>query len=160
MDNESLKSLKNIERILAELKVKVDTDEIMGGPNKTMNKIEAREEYSVQQIQTSFDRIHDKVFNFNNITLGIFLVLGTFPQEKPIVPIWSVIFPLLILIFMIFLDWRQMEIHRFASRETKWTHQEREEFADKVRIQALLSLWGFAFSFFTLFTLFLILIQY
>lgn len=137
---EQLESLKNIERMLAELKGKIDTDEIFAESDKTIAKIEAREEYAVQQIQNSFDRLHDKVFNFNNITLGAFLVLGTFPEKKPLVSLWTAIFPLFILVFMMFLDWRQMEIHRYSSNETKWTDSERNEYGRKIDKQSLLSL--------------------
>jgi len=68
------------------------------------------------------------------------LVLATFPDKSPILRLWVAIFPILNLIYLVFIDIRQMEIHRFASRELEWSADEREEYGKKIRKQTNLSL--------------------
>ncbi|MES2589875.1 MAG: hypothetical protein V4622_12930 [Bacteroidota bacterium] len=153
MRGTKLRNNINLERLLIELKEKTDA-------KKPIEEIKEREKYALRQIQASYDRIHDKVFNLNNITLGIFLVLSTFPQEKPILSIWSLGFPMATLIYIIFLDWQQMQINTFASRETEWTDEERKEYPDKVRIQGLLTMWSFFFSYVSVLYLILTIIKH
>ena len=93
-----------------------------------------------------FDRIHDKVFNFNNIMIAAYLVLGTFPSNSPILPLWTVTFPIINLIYLIILDIKQMEIHRFASREMDWTPEQRDEFGKRISKQTWLSLLAMGLS--------------
>lgn len=157
MRGTKLRNLKNIERILAEFKVKSEVEELTSESTKLIEKVESRVEYSTQQIQASFDRLHDKAFNFNNITLSICLVLATFPQDKPIAPMWAIIIPVIILVFIIVLDWRQMEIHRFTSKEMEWRDKERNEYPIKIRNQSLLSLLMLILSAGWLVTLFFII---
>jgi len=72
--------------------------------------------------------------------IGVYLVLGTFPDKAPILKIWTAIFPILNLIFLVLIDIRQMDIHRFSSREMEWTAEEREEYGKRIRKQTNLSL--------------------
>lgn len=72
--------------------------------------------------------------------IGVYLVLATFPDKTPILKLWVAIFPILNLIYLVYIDIRQMEIHRFASRELEWTSVEREEYGKKIRKQTNLSL--------------------
>lgn len=129
------------------MNIRQKSNEMMSDSNQLIEKVERRVEYSTNQIQNSFDRIHDKVFNFNNILIATFMVLGTFPNEAPILPLFTVIFPIINLIFLIWLEIRQMEIHRFTSNEEKWTSVERESLGQKIKNQTLLSLLSFALSF-------------
>lgn len=78
--------------------------------------------------------------------IGAFLVLGTFPNNKPILSLWTIIFPIFIMAFMIYIDYRQMEIHRFAAGEQEWTQSERNEYGKKINKQTLLSLFALFLS--------------
>src|SRR5688572_11406241 len=80
------------------------------------------------------------------IMIGAYLVLGTFPSNKPILPLWTIIFPILIMAFMIYIDYRQMEIHRFAAGEQEWTSNERDAYGRKINNQTLLSLFALFLS--------------
>jgi hypothetical protein len=140
MEEEILKTLKEINKSLVEINVRQKTDEEFSEMNKLFDKSDRRVENSMNQIQNSFDRIHDKVFNFNNILIGAYLVLGTFPDSNPKLKLWTAIFPILNLCFMIYIDYRQMEIHRFASYEQQWEEKERKEYGLKISKQTRLSL--------------------
>jgi len=112
----------------------------MDETNKLFDKSDRRVEHATNQIQNTFDRVHDKIFNFNNILIGAFLVLGTFPNDTPHVKLWTIIFPIFNMAFMIYIDIRQMEIHRYAAGEQEWTDIERDEYGRKINKQTRLSL--------------------
>ena len=147
MEDKDLKILEEINKTLKEINARQETDELFSEPNDLLKKVDARVEYSTNQIQNSFDRIHDKVFNFNNILIATFMVLGTFPSKSPILELWTVIFPVFNLIFLIYLEIKQMGIHRFAANEKDWTDIERNQYGKKISTQTLLSLLSFGLSF-------------
>jgi hypothetical protein len=146
MDKDSIKILREINASLKSINSRNETSEMFAETEKLLEKSDCRVEKAIDQIQTAFDRIHDKVFNFNNILIGAYLVLGTFPSNSPTLKLWTIIFPILNLIFMIYIDFRQMEIHRFASKEQEWANVERAAYGVKIRKQTLLSLLSFLLS--------------
>ena|SRR5690606_19936631 len=146
MKKNSYELLEEINQLLAEINARQELDELMSESNKLFDKSDRRVENSLNQIQNTFDRIHDKVFNFNNILIGAFLVLGTFPSDNPIVDLRTIIFPVFNMVFMIYIDYRQMEIHRFAAGEQDWTEMDREEYGKKINKQTILSLFSLFLS--------------
>lgn len=146
MEKEAVKLLEQINKSLIEINVREKTSEMTVEIDKLLAKSDRRVEHSIYQIQNTFDRIHDKIFNFNNILIGAFLVLGTFPSDSPHVMLWTIIFPILNMTFMIYIDFRQMEIHRFASNEQEWTDAERNEYGKKIRKQTRFSLLSLLLS--------------
>ena len=146
MKKDTAELLQQINELLAEINARQELDELMSESNKLFDKSDRRVENSLNQIQNTFDRIHDKVFNFNNIMIGAFLVLGTFPSDNPIVDLRTIIFPVFNMVFMIYIDYRQMEIHRFAAGEQEWTEMEREEYGKKINKQTILSLFSLFLS--------------
>ena len=146
MEKDTLKLLEQINKSLVEINVRQKTDEMMSDSNKFLDKSDRRVENALEQIQNTFDRIHDKVFNFNNLLIGAFLVLSTFPSDYPILELWTIIFPIINMAFMIYIDYRQMEIHRYAAGEQDWTDVERTEYGNKIHNQTLLSLFSLVLS--------------
>jgi len=140
MDKEAIKLLEQINKSLVEINIRQQTSEMMDETNKLFDKSDRRVEHATNQIQNTFDRVHDKIFNFNNILIGAFLVLGTFPNDTPHVKLWTIIFPIFNMAFMIYIDIRQMEIHRYAAGEQEWTDIERDEYGRKINKQTRLSL--------------------
>ena len=143
MEEKNLKILEEINQSLKEINIRQKIDEESSEINKIFEKTDKRVEHSINQIQNSFDRVHDKVFNLNNILIGAFLVLGTFPSESPIISLWTVLFPTANLIFLICLEIRQMEIHRFASNEKEHNDIERKQYGKKINSQNLYSILSF-----------------
>jgi hypothetical protein len=146
LDKENLEVLKTISDTLHKINNRQDAEEMFSESNKLFDKSDKRVENALNQIQNSFDRIHDKVFNFNNILIGVYLVLGTFPSDCPKLNIWTVVFPIINLVYLVYIDIRQMEIHRFASREQEWTSIEREEYGRRINKQTLFSLFALLLS--------------
>lgn len=146
MDKEDKEILKQINQSLREINNRQETEELFSESNKLLKKSDERVENALNQIQNTFDRIHDKAFDFNNILIGAYLVLGTFPSESPQLKLWTVIFPLINLVYLVYIDIRQMEIHRFAAREQEWTAVDREEYGKRINKQTLLSLLALVLS--------------
>lgn len=146
LENTNNELLSQINESLKKINSRYETDELLSESKVLFDKSDRRVENALNQTQNVFDRMHDKVFNFNNILIGVYLVLGTFPNESPKLNLWTVVFPLINLVYLIYIDWRQMEIHRFASREQQWTPAERNEYSKKISEQTLLSLFGLVFS--------------
>lgn len=139
MEKEELEILKEINDSLKKMNLREETNELFSSSEKTFDKIERRAEHSTYQIQNSFDRIHDKIFNLNNLLIAVYLVLSTFPSNKPIMKLWLIIFPVLNMVYMIIIDYRQMEIHRYAANEMNWTPEQQVEFGKKISKQTLIS---------------------
>jgi|SRR5690625_420581 len=132
--------LEQINTNLSKIRVYMETDNLSKESERLFQKSDDRVEYSIKEIQNSFNRLHDKLFRLNNILIGVYLVLSTYPCENPKLKLWSVLFPLINLVYFIWLEYRQMEIHRFASNEQNWTKVEREEYGKKISSQNILSL--------------------
>lgn len=146
MEKDHNEIIKQISEILQKINSRQETDKLFSESNKLLDKSDRRVENSLIQVQNTFDRIHDKVFNFNNILIGVYLVLGTFPSGSPKLNIWTVIFPIINLVYLIYIDIQQMEIHRFSSREQEWTTVNREEYGRKISKQTFLSLFALVVS--------------
>jgi hypothetical protein len=63
-----------------------------------------------------FDRIHDKLFTFNNILIVGFFTISKIDSN---VSIKYILFPITNLIILIFIEWYMMEISRTESNITK-----------------------------------------
>jgi hypothetical protein len=146
LEKETNEILKQIRKTLEKINSRQETNEVFSESNKLFEKSDIRVENALIQIQSTFDRIHEKVFNFNNILIGVYLVLGTFPSDSPKLNLWTVIFPILNLVYLVIIEIRQMGIHRFASREQEWTAVEREEYRKRISRQTILSLFAFVLS--------------
>jgi hypothetical protein len=146
LEKDNNEILKQISETLQKINNRLEADELLSESNNILAKSDRRVENALNQIQNTFDRIHDKVFNFNNILIGIYLVLGTFPSGSPKLNILTVIFPIINLVYLVYIDIRQMGIHRFASREQEWTSVEREEYGKKISTQTILSLLALVIS--------------
>jgi hypothetical protein len=143
MDEKVLKLLEEINNNLEEINQRENDKDLFRSLDKREEKKEIIIEYHTQQIQNTFDRIHDRVFNFNNILIGAFLVLGTFPSNKPILSLGSVIFPIINLIYMIILEIRQMKIHRFGANLNSWEEGDEKKHGKMINQQTVMSLFSF-----------------
>ena len=139
MEKDNNEILKQISETLQKINSRQEIEELF-------EKSDSRVEKALNQIQSAFDRIHDKIFDFNNILIGVYLVLGTFPSDSPKLNIWTIVFPIVNLVYLVYIDIRQMEIHRFASREQEWTSVQREEYGKRISKQTLLSLLALVIS--------------
>lgn len=88
------------------------TDEELQEINDNMRRTE---EEGLKNILKYFDRIHDKIFSFNNILIGGYFFLAKFDEE---VSFYTILVPLLNLGFIIYIEYRMMENSRVQSNIT------------------------------------------
>lgn len=95
--------------------------------DKELDEIDANfkrtEVEGVQNILKYFDRIHDKLFTFNNILIGGYFVLS---QIYDSFSIYGIIIPLINLAILLFIEYRMMEKSRFEADVRKKTQEEIE----------------------------------
>lgn len=85
------------------------TDEELDEIDKNLRKTE---EEGVKNILKYFDRIHDKLFTFNNILIaGYFALVKLVDSISPL----TIIVPVLNLGFLVYLEYRMMEKSRFEA---------------------------------------------
>lgn len=119
-NDETNKLLNRILELLEKNETRIQTNEMTSEGDGLIKKVEKEVEEAISKIQSTFDRIHDKLFNFNNMLIAAFLGLSKFPAEKPILNLWMAILPILNLIYLMLLEYWQMEIYRHAARRMEW----------------------------------------
>lgn len=137
MDNNIL---HKIYEILDKINARQEAKRMREQSDVIFQTIDRRIEFESQQIQHTFNRIHSGTFNFNSILIGIYLVLTTYPIEEPILDFWYITLPVTNLVLLIWIEIRQIGIHRFATKENDWTNKEREIYGRKIQRQNRFSL--------------------
>ena len=79
------------------------------------------EREGVQNILKYFDRIHDKLFTFNNILIAGYFALSQFFESFSV---YGIIIPILNLGLLLLIEYRMMEKSRFESQITQKTSEE------------------------------------
>lgn len=102
-DKQILQRLEFIDETLDKIQRKVAPDH---------EHIENAEREGFAGILNYFDRIHDKLFAFNNILIGGFFALT---QLHSIIPTWVILFPIINLGILVFVEYRMMELSRYKS---------------------------------------------
>lgn len=70
------------------------------------------EEEGLKNTLKYFDRIHDKLFTFNNILIAGYFALSKFENE---ISLATILIPISNLAFLIYIEYRMMEKSRFES---------------------------------------------
>ncbi len=88
--------------------------------DKELSEIEQRfkktEEEGLKNLLKHFDRIHDKLFTFNNILIAGYFALSKL--EKTL-SLFAILIPITNLIILLFIEYKMMEKSRFESEITK-----------------------------------------
>ncbi|MEQ8238379.1 MAG: hypothetical protein RIA69_04160 [Cyclobacteriaceae bacterium] len=96
----------------------------------------------VQNILKYFDRIHDKLFNFNNILIGGYFALSQIYESFSI---YGIIIPLVNLGILLFIEYWMMEKSRFEADVRKKTKQEIDKHGttiNKTNLYSLLAIFS------------------
>ncbi|MCB0536558.1 MAG: hypothetical protein KDE33_03430 [Bacteroidetes bacterium] len=79
---------------------------------ETFENFDNTEKQGQKNILHYFDRIHDKLFTFNNILIAGYFALSQFDIN---VSIKTIIIPIINLIYLIYLEYRMMELSQAES---------------------------------------------
>lgn len=80
--------------------------------NQEYSEFDNTTEQGKKNILKYFDRIHDKLFTFNNIMIAGFFALSKIETE---ISIKYILIPITNLIFLIYIEYRMMELSRIES---------------------------------------------
>lgn len=143
-DNTEL--LSEIRDLLKSIELRQKSNERMSEGDALIEKVEDRTYDALNNLQNSFDRIHDKLFAFNSMLIIAFLGLSKYPYDNPILRLWVVFLPILSLIFLVWLEIKQMEIHRHTAKEMEWIEKDRIRYRLMIRTQNRRSLFAIIFT--------------
>ena len=93
-----------------------DLDRIELEVGEILKNAKKREEEGVKNILKYFDRIHDKLFTFNNILIAGYFALAKLDNS---VSKSSILIPIANLAFLVFIEYRMMEKSRFDANITQ-----------------------------------------
>ena len=106
LDEETERLLKEVEQSQKEL------NNILDDCDKQIISLEKKAYDGVRDVFKYFDRINDKLFNFNNILIAGFFAVGKLKDD---VPMWMIIFPIINLCIFIFIEYMIMEKSRMEA---------------------------------------------
>jgi hypothetical protein len=141
----------NNDELLTEIrnavKAIIDRNKFLDSENGNYERLKHHWElYHLQQIDDTFNRILDKVFQFNNILIAIYIFLCTFPVKEPVLELWSIMFPITTLIYLILVEGRQVSVHGTHADEMRKKNPKVKKMMRTERIQAFLSVFGLLLS--------------
>ena len=110
------------------------TDKELDEIDKNLRRAEIE---GVQNILRYFDRIHDKLFTFNNILIGGYFALS---QIYDSFSVYEILFPLVNLAILLFIEYRMMEKSRFEANVRKKTKAEIDKHGMSINSTNLYSL--------------------
>ncbi|CAA7387257.1 hypothetical protein [Chryseobacterium fistulae] len=93
-------------------KQKLELEETFKSVDKTIASLEKKAYDGTRDILKYFDRIHDKLFTFNNIMIVGFFTIS---KIKEGVPIEFILVPILNLVLIVYIEYRMMEKSRFEA---------------------------------------------
>jgi hypothetical protein len=105
--------------------------------HKQEERMEMFEADGRSNILKHFDRIHDNLFNYNNLLIGGFFALSQFQEN---VSKWTILIPVANLWFLIWIEYRMMGLSRFQAMITKKTSAEQIKFGRSINRTNLISL--------------------
>jgi hypothetical protein len=102
--------------------------------DRTLKEIEARmnqrEEKGIENTLKYFDRIHDHLFNFNNLLIAGYFALASL--NKP-VGMMNILFPLSNMAFLLFIEFRMLNKSRFEAEIKSKTPEEIESWGHGIQ---------------------------
>ncbi|GGG51644.1 hypothetical protein [Epilithonimonas arachidiradicis] len=107
-----------------------EIEETFKSIEKTTASLEKTAYDGTRDILRYFDRIHDKLFTFNNIMIVGFFTIS---KMKEGVPIELILVPLLNLCFLMYIEFRMMEKSRFEANILEKSKTQIEEQGKQIR---------------------------
>lgn len=93
-------------------KQRQNPDEIFKDIDKSMASLEKTSYDGTRDVLKYFDRIHDKLFNFNNIMIAGFFAIAKIKDD---VPMELILVPIINLGIIIFIEYKMMEKSRMEA---------------------------------------------
>ncbi len=104
------------------------------------DRLKKTEEEGIKNLLKHFDRLHDKLFNFNNILIAGYFALSKIQEE---ISLLNILIPIGNLIILLFIEYQMMEKSRFESEISKKNRDEINQWGKNIKrtnIYSLLSI--------------------
>lgn len=88
-------------------------DDIFNEVDEITKKFEEQEKQGQRDILRYYDRIHDKLFSFNNMLIAGYFVIIAMPHSN--MSPWWMILPIINMLHLVFVDYEMMGKSRFES---------------------------------------------
>lgn len=90
-----------------------EIEESLKEADEMINNFKEQEKQGLRDILRYYDRIHDKLFSFNNMLIAGYFVIIAMPnsQTNP----WWILLPIFNMLNLVFVDYEMMEKSRFES---------------------------------------------
>lgn len=113
------------------------SEEIDQNSKVAHSKVDKIKEDGLKNVSKYFDRIQDKLFTTNNILIGGYFALSEIDITFKIT---FIIFPLLNLIFLIYVEYKFLKLSKFEAEFDKKTQLELKKYSKTIQNINLLSL--------------------
>lgn len=116
-----------------------DLDDIFKEVDEITNNFKEWEKQGQRDILRYYDRIHDKLFSFNNMLIAGYFVIIAIPNST--MNPWWMILPIINMLLLVFVDYEMMEKSRFESDIMNKSKKEIYQYGKKISKTTLRSLF-------------------
>ena len=107
-----------------------ELDQMLNESDEIIQHMKQQEEIGLRDVLRYFDRIHDKLFSFNNLLIAGYFILIAAPQTKT--SPWWMLLPIFNMLILIYVDYEMMEKSRFESAIMSKTPGEIEKYGKEI----------------------------
>lgn len=116
-----------------------ELDDIFKEVDEITNNFKEWEKQGQRDILRYYDRIHDKLFSFNNMLIAGYFVIIAIPNST--MNPWWMILPIINMLLLVFVDYEMMEKSRFESDIMNKSKKEIYQYGKKISKTTLRSLF-------------------
>lgn len=109
-----------------------------------IHNFKEQEKQGLRDILRYYDRIHDKLFSFNNMLIAGYFVIIAIPNSS--IKIWWILLPIFNMLNLVFVDYKMMEKSRFESAIMSKSPKEIQKYGNSINNTTLKSLFTIALT--------------
>lgn len=116
-----------------------ELDDIFKDIDEITQNFKEQEKQGQRDILRYYDRIHDKLFSFNNMLIAGYFVIIAMPNST--MSPWWMILPIINMLHLVFVDYEMMEKSRFDSNIMNKSEKEIYQYGKRISKTTLRSLF-------------------
>lgn len=116
-----------------------ELDDIFKDIDEITKNFKEQEKQGQRDILRYYDRIHDKLFSFNNMLIAGYFVIIAMPNST--MSPWWMILPIINMLHLVFVDYEMMEKSRFDSNIMNKSEKEIYQYGKRISKTTLRSLF-------------------
>lgn len=116
-----------------------ELDDIFKDIDEITKNFKEQEKQGQRDVLRYYDRIHDKLFSFNNMLIAGYFVIIAMPNST--MSPWWMILPIINMLHLVFVDYEMMEKSRFDSNIMNKSEKEIYQYGKRISKTTLRSLF-------------------